>query len=173
MHIHDVYCINMPLRLLWFIVLVFTSRRLFCMEFTLFGGMLVVGATVMISRAGYRWLLWILCRRYSFQHTACYCCDCYNWLCWFSLTGGDFLLYVLFLACCLLLLRLLQLVVLVFVGCRGFLDVCFLSGILFVVVATITMGHAGFWELCSVLCLFFAFKVFSLGPCPWAFFVTF
>ena len=57
MHIHDVYHINMPLRLLRFVVLVFASHRLFGMEFTLFGGMLVVGVTVMISHAGYRWLL--------------------------------------------------------------------------------------------------------------------
>ena len=97
----------------------------------------------------------------------------YNWLCWFSLTGGDFLLYVLFLACCLLLLRLLQLVVLVFVGCRGFLDVCILSGILFVVVATITMGRVGFWEICSILCLFFALESFHWGSACGFFIVTF
>ena len=56
MHIHDVYCINMPLRLLRFVILVFASHRLFGVKFTLLGGMLVVGATVMLSRSGFRFL---------------------------------------------------------------------------------------------------------------------
>ena len=56
MHIHVVYCINVPLQLLQFIVLVFASCRLFGMEFTPFGGMLVVGATVTISHSGFRLL---------------------------------------------------------------------------------------------------------------------
>ena len=53
MHIHVVYCIYVLFQLLQFIALVFASRRLFGMEFTLFGGMLVVGVTVMISRSGF------------------------------------------------------------------------------------------------------------------------
>ena len=53
MHIHVVYCINVPLRPLQFIFLVFASHRLFGMEFTPFGGMLVVGVTVIISRSGF------------------------------------------------------------------------------------------------------------------------
>ena len=172
MHIHDVYCINMPLRLLRFVILVFASRGLFGVEFTLFGVMLVVDATVMISCAGYRWLLWILCRRYSFRMmlvivvtimigragfrwlegisccmysfwcAACYCHDRYNWLCWFSLTERNFLMSVLFLAYCLLLLWLLQWVVLV-------------------------PGSYVVFYTC------FGCKVFSLGSCLWAFIVTF
>ena len=51
MHIYDVYCINMPLRLLRFVILVFASRRLFGVEFTLIGGM--------ISHSGFR-LLWVI-----------------------------------------------------------------------------------------------------------------
>ena len=43
-------------RLLRFVVLVFASHRLFGVEFTPFGGMLVVGVTVTISRSGFRLL---------------------------------------------------------------------------------------------------------------------
>ena len=43
-------------RLLQLVVLVFADCRLFGVEFTLFGGMLVVSGTVTISRSGFRWL---------------------------------------------------------------------------------------------------------------------
>ena len=84
------------------------------MEFTLFGVLLVIVATVMISRTGYRWLWCILCRSYSFWHAACYCCDYYDWSCWFPLTGWNFFMHVL------------------------------LYGVLLVIVAIITIGRADF-----------------------------
>ena len=40
-------------RLLQLVVLVFADCRLFDIEFTLFGGMLVVGVTVTIRRSGF------------------------------------------------------------------------------------------------------------------------
>ena len=53
MHIHVVYYINMPLQLLRFVILVFACCRLFDVEFTLFGGMLVVVVTVTMGCAGF------------------------------------------------------------------------------------------------------------------------
>ena len=83
----------------------------------------------------------------SFWHAACYCCDCYNWLCWFSLAVGDLLLYVLFLACCLLLLRLLRWVVLVSLGDVVFFCLCF----------ALESFH---WGLaCGLLLLLFSWKM--------------
>ena len=93
MHIHVVYCIYMLLQLLLFVVLVFASRRLFGMEFTPFGGMLVVGVTAMISRSGFHLLLVI-------------------WLFESCVVGTP-------LACCLLFLRLLRLVKLVLINLWG------------------------------------------------------
>ena len=78
MYIHDVYCINMPLRLLRFVILVFAYHRLFGVKFTLLGGMLVVGATVMLSRSGFRFLLVIWCGVHSIGWDACHWCDCYD-----------------------------------------------------------------------------------------------
>ena len=99
--------------LLQLVVLVFVDWRGFLIVCPLSGMLLVIVATVTTSCAGFHWLEGISCCMYSFWHAACYCHDHYNWLCWFSLTEKNFLMSVLFLAYCLLLLRLLRWVVLV------------------------------------------------------------
>ena len=139
-------------RLLRSVVLVITGYCEFYVEGTPFGVLLVIVATVTTRCAGFRWLEGISYCMSSFWHAACYCCACYNWLCWFSLAVGDFLMSVFFLANCLLLLRLLRWVVLV-------------SG-------SYVVFYACF--VCFVCFFFFALKSFHWGPvCLWSFIVTF
>ena len=88
--------------------------------YLVWSSLLLVGCLLLVQLLRLVILVFACCRLFgcrvcSLWCNACCCCNCYNRLCWFSLT------------------------------CRGFLNVCLLSGILFVVVVTIPMGRAGFW----------------------------
>ena len=65
------------------VVLVFAYCMMFGVEFTLFGRMLVVGATVMISRSGFCLLYDVWHRVHSLRWNACCYCGYYNESCWF------------------------------------------------------------------------------------------